>query len=384
VTATPPLPTAVYRYWVCDLRTGNKVAQLPLKPNGALPDRISDVSTTVFTCDQAAVLNDGGDFIGTTTPGRTLVVVEREYEGDSTSDILWAGIVTNRDAGSDADATLNCATIPAYLGRRFAGTHTYIEGPGDSDNQIIADLLADAAPEGLGFILDTDCPTLRAVRYLEPERKSVLTCLKDLSDMEDGPEWTVVTRWKTAARLGVEHVFLARPRLGWAGAPNIRFDFPGCINKYSVGDDYTEGHGANHIRGIDSAGAASAPARDEQGITSQGWVRWEDNISTSGDLNAAGLAGVAKEALTKRARGQSSTDIVVSLTYGPQYGRDWVMGDNALFFVSGPETPGDDPPSPRHPQGHSEVIRTIGVAIDINSDTLTPVLWNPYDEEVTA
>jgi hypothetical protein len=370
----PPLPQAVYRYWVCDLRTGNKIAQLPLKPNGALPDRISDVSTTVFACDQGAVLRDGGDFIGVTTPGRTLVVVEREYEGDSTSDVLWAGIVTARTAGNGAEATLNAATIPSYFGRRFAGTHTYIAGPGDTDDQIIADLLADAAPEGIPFILDTACPTLRAVRYLEPERKSVLTCLKDLSDMETGPEWRVITRWKTSDRLGVEHVFYARPRLGWAGTPNIRFDFPGCINEYDIDDDYTEGHGANQIRGVDSAGAASdPPARDEQGITTQGWVRWEDNIATTGDLNADGLAGVAREALTKRARGQSSTNIVVSLTNGPQYGRDWTLGDNALFFVSAPE-PGADPPSPRHPDGHSETIRVIGVALDTGADTLTPVL----------
>lgn len=379
----PPLPTAVYRYWVCDLRTGNKIASLPLKPNGALPDRISDVSTTVFACDHAAILRDGGDFIGVTTPGRTLVVVEREYEGDSTSDILWAGIVTARTAGSASEANLNAATIPAYLGRRFAGTHTYIEGPGDSDNQIIADLLADAATEGVPLILDTACPTLRAINYLEPERKSVLTCLKDLSDMEGGPEWRVITRWKTTDRLAVEHVFLARPRLGYAGVPNIRFDFPGCINTYDVDDDYTEDHGANHIRGVDTAGAASDPARDEQGITTQGWVRWEANISTTGDLNAAGLLGVAKEALTKRARGQASTNIVVSLTYGPQYGRDWTLGDNATFFVSAP-LPGDDPPSPRHPDGHSEVIRVIGIALDIGADTLTPVLWNPYDEDVTG
>ena len=383
MTATPPLPTAVYRYWVCDLRTGAKVAQLPLKPNGALPDRISDVSTTVFACDQTAVLADGGDFIGVTTPGRTLVVVEREYEGDSTSDILWAGIVTNRVAGTDAEATLNCATIPAYLGRRFAATHTYISGPGDTDDQIIADLLADAAPEGVPLLLDTACPSLRSVRYLSTERKTVLQCLKDLADMEAGPEWRAITRWQTADRLGVEHVFLARPRLGYAGTPNIRFDFPGCINEYGVNDDYTEGHGANHITAVTSDGAPSTPARDAQGITTQGWVRWEDVIETTGDLDITGLDGVAKEALTKRARGQATANIVVSLTTGPQYGRDWTLGDNALWYVSAPAA-GEDPPSPRHPEGHEEVIRVIGVSLDINADTLTPALWNPYDEEVTS
>lgn len=377
----PALPQAIYRYWVCDLRTGNKIAQLPLKPGEALPDRIGDVSTVPFTCDQTA--DAASDFIGVTTPGRTLVVVEREYEGDSTSDILWAGIVTGRTAGIAAEATLNCATVPAYLDSRFAGTHTYIEGPGDTDDQIIADLLADAAAEGVPFILDTACPTVRAVRYLEPEHKTVLQCLKDLADMENGPEWRAVTTWANANRTAVQHTLIARPRLGWAGTPNIRFDFPGCITNYDVDDDYTSGHGANHVVAVTSDGASSTPARDEQGITTQGWVRWQAVVETSGDLNAAGLDGVAKETLTKRARGQSTANIVVSLTYGPQYGRDWTLGDNATFFVAAP-APGEDPPSPRHPDGHQEVIRVIGVSLDIAADTLTPVLWNPYDEAVTA
>lgn len=379
----PPLPAAVYRYWVCDLRTGNKIAQLPLKPGGALTDRISDVGTVPFTCDQGAVLEKGGDFIGTTTPGRTLVVVEREYEGDSVSDILWAGIVNNRVAGSDPEGTLNTGTVATYLASRFIGTHTYLAGPGDTDDQIIADLLADAAPEGVPFILDTACPTVRAIRYLEPEQKTVLDGLKALSDMEDGPEWRVITRWKTPDRLAVEHVFLARPRLGFAGTPNIRFDFPGCVNKYDIEDDYTQGHGANHIVAVTQDGAESTPARDEQGITQQGWVRWEERPQATGDLDAAGLDGVAKEGLTKKARGQTVASLILSMTYAPQYGRDWTLGDNALFFVAAPE-PGSDPPSPRDPGGRQQVIRVIGVALDTQNDILTPVLWNPYDEEVTA
>lgn len=379
----PPLPKAEYRYWACDLRTGNKLAQLPLKPSGPLPERIGDVSTASFTCDQYAVLREGGDFIGTTTPGRTLIILEREYEGDSTSDILWAGIVLPRRAGSSPEAQLNCSTIAAYLNRRHVGTHTYNGGPGETDEQIITDLLADAAPEGLDFILDVDCPTPRIVRYLAPERKTVLQALQDLANMDGGPEWTIITRWSDDTRTSVDYVFLARPRLGWSGAPNARFDFPGCINDYVVDDDYTEGHGGNQIQGINSTGATSTPARDEQGITQQGWPRWEEDISTSGDLNANGLNGVAKEGIQRRARGQATNEITVSLTYGPQYGRDLALGDNVTWFVAAPR-PGEDPPSPRHPNGHEETIRFIGIALDPTNDTYTPVLWNPYDEEATT
>jgi hypothetical protein len=367
---TVQLPEAPkYRYWVCDLKTGNKVAEFPLKPSGALPERISDVSSVAFTCDQGA-LQDGADFNGFTTPGKTVIVVEREYEGDNVSDILWAGIVTNRSGGTDPEATLNCATPAAYLGRRQVGTHTYVSGPGDTDTQIIADLMADAAPEGIGFILDVNCPTVRTVRYLAPERRNVLDCFKELADMDNGPEWTVITRWATPDRLAVQFVFFARTRLGWAGAPTVRFDYPGSIRSYKASDDFTEGHGSNAVIGINSSGAASPPARDEAAFT-EGWPRWEETVTKSGALDAAGLAGIAKAALAKRARGQSTVDMAVDLTLGPQFGRDWVLGDNIAFVDYG---------SLRYPAGHQETIRVIGHSLDIPNDTLTPVLWNPYEE----
>jgi len=378
----PTLPAAVYRYWACDLRTGNKIAQLPLAPSGPLPERICDVSTAQFTCDHAAVLADGGDFIGSVTPGRTVIVVEREYEGDSVSDILWAGIVTVVQVGSSPQARLNCATIPYYLTRRYVGTHTYLAGPGDTDGQIITDLLGDAAAEGIGLVLDVNCPTVRAVRYRSIDHKTVLQALNELSALDGGPEWTVSTRWVDATRTSVDFVFVARTRLGWAGDPNARFDFPGCINEYTIDYDYSEGHGANHIVGVNPAGAESVPARDEQGITSQGWARWQQGIATSGDLNAAGLAGVAREALAHRARGQVTNELKVSMSRGPQYGRDVSLGDNVLWFVEQP-APGTQPASPAHPNGHQEVIRMIGIDLDIPGDTYTPALWSPYAEEAT-
>jgi hypothetical protein len=379
----PPRPAATYRYWACDLRTGGKLAELPLKPSGPLPERISDVSTAAFTCDQAA-LPKGADFDGYTTPGRTVIVVEREYEGDNTSDILWAGIVTNRVGGDIADATLNCATPAAYYGRRQVGTRTYLGTGGDTDTKVITDLLTDAAPEGIPLTLDVACPQLRAVRYLDRERRTVLACLKDLADMDGGPEWTVTTRWTTTARQAISFVFQARPRLGWAGAPNARFDYPGSIRTYTVTDDFTEGHGANHIIGINNNGAAgSTPARDNTAL-GQGWPRWEEVVQKSGELNTLDLAGVAKAALTKRARGQSTTDLAVDATLAPQLGRDWFIGDNIAFIVYGPDAPGAPPPSFKHPAGRSETIRVIGYALDIPGDTFTPVVWNPYDGTVTG
>lgn len=384
----PPRPNAVYRYWACDLRTGAKIAELPLKPGGDLPDRIGDVAAASFTCDVGAVWRDGGDFRGTTTPGRTVIAVEREYAGDNVTDILWAGIITGRQGG-----TLSVANMAVYLNRRNpAANRTYRDDTsGDTDSKIITDLLADAAPEGIGFVVDVNCPTPRTFQVTVKDNRPILAYLKDLADMDGGPEWTVATRWTDTNRTRIQHVFTARTRLGWAGPPNATFDYPGCIASMEPDDDFSEGHGGNHISAINSTGARSDPARDTQAITQQGWPRWEENVATSGDLTATGLAGVAKSNVQKRARGQTTVALAVDMAAGPQYGRDWILGDNIRWFVAGPENPdaprtdpAGQPPSYDFPDGHNETIRVIGVAINPVSNRITPVIWSPYDEEVTS
>lgn len=377
-----PRPKVTYRYWMCDLRTGNKLGQVLMRPDGPLPERISDVSSISFTVDLGAQL-DGSDFLGLSVPGRSVVICEREYDGDNTSDILWAGIVMFRPAGNGPIVQLTAATPAAYLARRQVGTHTYNAGPGETDGQIITDLMNDAAPEGIDFILDVDCPTPRSFRIQARERRTVLACLRDLSDLEGGPEFTVATRWSDPDRLAVDFVLRARARLGWAGAPNVVLDFPGAVREYKVNDDFTEGHGANHVIGINNTGAASEPARDEAALA-QGWPRWEEVIQKSGDLDITDLSAVAKGGLAKRARGQATAELAVDLTMGPQVGRDIMLGDNALFAVYAQDQDGKPSPSFRHPNGHTETIRMIGYGVDIDNDTLTPVLWNPYEEVAVA
>lgn len=373
-----PRPRATYRYWVCDLRTGNKLAELPLKPSGVLPERISDVSSVAFTCNQSE-LAPGADFNSLAVPGRTVVALEREYDGDNVSDILWAGPLVHLDAGDGPDATLSCATIAAYLGRRYVGTHVYNAGPGETDEQIIADLLADAAPEGIGIQLDLDCPTPRAVRYLEKQRRTVLSCLRDLADLDGGPEWTITAAWVDAARLAVRFTFVARTRLGHAGTPNVVLDFPGAVKTYRSPVDFTEGHGANAVTGVTSAGAASAPARDNAAILG-GYPRWEAIAQKDGVTTLAGITGLARSGLAKQSRGQETLSLAVNLTDGPQLLRDLNLGDDVEFRVYGPDRPGAASPSYRHPAGHTETIRVIGYELDPASDTLTPILWSPYEE----
>jgi hypothetical protein len=375
-----PIPRpAEYRYWACDLKTGKKLAQVPLKPNGALPERISDVSTATFTANLGE-LQPGADFWGSVIEGRTLIVCEREYAGSNASDLIWHGIVTLVDGGNDPEVSVSCMTGIGYLRARHAGAHAYSAAPGETDTKVLNDLLDDAVTDGVPYLRDINCPTLRKVAYTAKERRTILSCLRDLADLDDGPEWTVRASWRSSLRLAVDLTFVARTRLGVASTqPTVKFDFPGAVKSYRDPRDYTEGHGANYLIAINSNGAAGDPAIDTAGITG-GAVRWEYVSQKTGALDHDGLTAAGRADLARMAQGEAVLSLAVSLTDGPQLGIDWTLGDDITFEVYNADLDGRPSPSYRHPNGWREVIRVIGHDLDPNSDTLTPVLWNPFLE----
>jgi hypothetical protein len=382
-----PEPTpAEYIYWACDLKTGNKLEPLPLKPSGKLPNHIGQLSTASFTIDLSELRHDDGtppvDFWSVTIPGRSFIACEALYDGGASSDIVWAGIILLRSGGSGADAGLSCATAEAFLSRRSILTnHIYSETvPTDTDAKIMADLLADAAVEGINLVVDVQGSTTRTLRYKAKEYTKVLAAVQDLADLEGGPEWIIVPAWKTADRLAIGFTFYARPRLGSSGTPpNARFDFPGCITDYDTTDDFTEQAGGNAITPrADSGTAAGVVARDEAGLAA-GWPRWEQEVSKPGVKTAAGLDGLGRATLALNARGHTTHVMTVDATLGPKYLRDLQLGDDVSFIVYGPESPNVAPPSYRHPDGLTQTVRIMGIELDPNSDTYDPVLWSPYD-----
>jgi hypothetical protein len=385
VTAGLPEPVpATYAYWACDLKTGVKLEPLPLKASGKLPIHIGQLSTATFTCDLSELDADGSsltpvDFWNVTIPGRSMIACEAQYAGGG-SDVVWAGIVLLSSGGSSPDATLQCATPEAFFSRRSIITHTYSKDvPTDSDAKIMADLLADAAVEGLNIAVDVQGTTTRNLRYKAKEYTKALAALQALSDLEDGAEWYIRPAWKTAEQLAVGLTFVGRPRLGSAGnPPNARFDFPGCITDYDTTVDFTEGHGGNAVTPVADGGAAGTVARDEAGIAA-GYPRWEQEVSKTGVKTPTELAGLARSTLALNARGQTTHVMSIDASLGTRYLQDFQLGDDVSFIVYGPESPDVAPPSYRHPEGLVETVRVMGVEIDPSNDTFDPILWQPYD-----
>lgn len=374
----PVIPRPTYRYWACDLKTGTRGDQVPLKASGPLTDRINSVQTVMFTADLAE-LQAGVDFYSSVVEGRTLIVCEREYEGDRVTDILWAGIVGLVEGGNDSTVNVSCSTIGSYFDGRYAATHTYTAIPGDTDGKILTDLLTDAAPEGINVTLDINCPTLRAQRYMAREYRTVLSCLTDLAALDGGPEWIFRASWVDTTRQQVKITFVARTRLGVAStAPAVTFDYPGNIRSYRTTGDYTKGHGANQVTATTGSGVPGDVARDAVGITGYGYPRWEQVLQKQGDQTVVALSSFATAEVAKSGRGEQTSTLVLDMTTGPQVWTDWTVGDDVLWVVYAFDSDSRPAPSYRHPAGFRQVVRVIGHQFDTVADTLTPILWSPY------
>lgn len=361
----------VYRWHSCDLRTGRRQEVFPLVGS---PSRVMGGMTTLeLTCDLAGIGDK--DFWGSTRPRQTMIALERQFPDQDTSDIPWVGAVISRpNRGSDDNASLSCVSFEGILQRRFVATHTYTEQPGDTDAQIITDLLGDANVEGWNIQLDlASLTTTRNVRFKAPERRTVLSCLQELADMDGGPEWTINGAWNGLGD-AVVVTLKARPRLGTASTmPNAQFRYPGVVRQYNQGEDHSEGKGGNAITAVGQGQGAATPsaiARNEARILVEG--RWESILQASSARTQAQLLSAARSELGLEIDGQSLYTLTADATRAPSPDVDWVLGDDVALVVE----PGT---SSGHPAGLDIIARGIGWTIDPDTDTLTPLLWQPSE-----
>ncbi|WBQ03030.1 hypothetical protein [Kribbella sp. CA-293567] len=376
----PPVAQPAYRWHACDFKTGRRLEILPLR---GTPSKLIGAPTTLdLTCDLAE-LGAGVDFWGSTIPRRTLIALERTYPGEETSDLPWVGVVTSRPTrGNTSTAQLGATTIEGVLNRRYAGNHIYTGEAGHTDAQIITDLIADANVEGWNIGLDlVGLTTTRSIRYKAPERRTVLSCLQELSGYANGPEWTINGWWNGDA---VGLTLVGRPRLGTASTdPNAVFRWPGMVHAYNAGEDHTEGVGANAVTAVANGQGSSTPsatARNESDIAIAG--RWEAT-TTKASARATELPGAAAADVARMVDGQTIYTLTADATRCPQVERDFPIGSDVRFTVAAAMVDRPGPPSYGHPAGLDIVARAFGWTLDIDANNFLPVLWQPGEDNPT-
>lgn len=353
--------TAVELAWFgCDLRTGGIVEDLPaLKPQGALSRKLGDTSTLQF---ELALPGAASNWDEATVPGSTVLVAV-----DTATDLpVWAGAVLSREAGSSQSVQLGAATLERYLDSRYPGAQTLLA---TDQAAVIAALAAPAITNGPPFVIDS-VATGTTMDYLsdDGDDKSILSCLNEVMSLDGGPEWTIDVTW-AASHGGFQFPLRVRKAIGVQTQTAVTFDFPGCVNAYSLAESYEAGKGATTViargEGEGSSRLTSVP-HTATALIAAGWPRWDYRYTpATGVTDPDQLAAHAAQSLALMAPGGQVWSVEAVASRAPRLGQDWGLGDSVHLAV---ET------SPRHPQGADVTARCWAWELDAGADRIRPIL----------
>jgi hypothetical protein len=356
VTATP----FKLAWFGCDLRTGGIIEDLPaLTPSGALARKLGDQTTLQATLALAGAPEGWEE--ATTSGSTALVAVDT-----STDTPVWAGAVITRDGGSDQTVQLGLATLERYLDSRYPGTQTLVA---TDQAAIVSALVTPALTNGPPITIDA--PAIGStLDYLtaDGDDKSILSCLKEVMGLDGGPEWTIDVVWN-GSHNGFQFPLRVRKAIGVQGATSTTFDFPGCVDSYSLSESYEAGKGATTViaRGEgEGESRLSSGVHSATALLAAGWPRWDERFTpATGVTDPDQLEAHATQALALMAQGAHVWTVQAVASQAPRLGRDWGLGDSITLAVDH---------SPRHPQGSSVTARCWAWELDAGADRVRPIL----------
>lgn len=363
----------------CDAVTGRIIEELPdLESTGSFGQTLGTMTSATFSLP--IPLSPDRRWEAATEKGRAMLVAADNVTGNP----FWAGTINRRRGGTAATLDLGAESVEAYLNRRYVGDHTWTNA--DDTSVIAAGLLADANVEGINLVIDAPpSGNLRTRTYYDKDNKKVYSVLSELSQVIDGPEWTVDLAWQNADQNVLTKTVRVRPRIGIASptpdavfettAASV-FDTEGDSSaRYALDEDYTDGRGANHIvaysSGQGDSAPFSAPARDEE-LLAAGWPRYEYRFQPSSSItDVATLNSHAQAKLAVMRLGGQAWVIDARWSQYPRLGEHWHIGDDIAWDLVGH----------RHPDGVVGTGRAIGWQADPAADRINLILWEPGAED---
>lgn len=304
-----------------------------------------------------------------TEPGRSLLVALNEIEQP-----IWGGLVLRRGSTEGPTVNVSASTLEHYFGRRFVGDLSFTD---TDQGQIAAGVIGGLAVDGLTFTVDAPASgVLRDRDYFDDEDKSVLSVLQDLMGVEAGPEFTVDLAWADDAHTTLSYVVQVRNRIGAAPAVPVAFTMPGCIQAYTLNEDYSEGNGANDVLATSSGQGDARPTSEhhvEADYLAGGWAKFEYRFEPSTSIeDTATLDDHAAEQLALMKDGLVEFTLEANLDAAPRFGSDFRLGDDLMMVVTSARHPSYLDADGAQVPGLTARVRCVGVSIDYDARTITP------------
>lgn len=349
-------------FLACDIKTGEVLSELPLRPTGDLVTALGTVSSAEF---ELAISDPRcpEDWRGLIDPWRVYFICVSEEKSGVTG-IVWAGIpqATVTTATSEI-IKISCVSPEAYLSRRYVSSKTFKQ----VDQIDIAKWLVSHATEnGLDFDFQTSASGVKRDReYFADDTATVLKRLEELAAVQNGFEWYIKVVFTDAAQTRVRPVFVTGfPRVGVASSrPQAVFELPGGLLEATVENRWGSSDAATLVKAKGSGEGQDTPfsepmvdvQTEDAGIPRLEMVKTFSSVSTPAVLDA--------HAVSLLARFSGGTKVLSLKQRGgvyPLLGVDWNLGDDVKVLV--------DTDSMRV-DGR---FRVVGWAVSADLETITP------------
>lgn len=358
-------------WYLCDLKSGDIVTDLPLTANGSVEKALGESSTLGVTLaiHSAACPENWATLVD---PIRAMFILD-----DGANPVQ--GYYVDGDSTGEPTASFTLTSLEGILNETYCRTYDFFEGETD-ESAVVAALLSDVVVPSFGFELDiTACGKSSDQSYLFEEDRTVGDAVNDLSKARGGPEWTVRLRWEDDTRRRIIKTVVVGPQVGAViesvVVENAHLNRRIRTGSYSRGNRATSviatGDGSGEGRGM-SAAHVDADAIDA------GAPLWEVRIGTAGVEDDAQLESIAFAGLLRRRRGVRTWEMELALSAKgcPRPGRDFDAGDTVKI---------ESGPMQHDPAEWNAMARIIGWRADIQGDdfrTVTPVFYEQPEEFV--
>lgn len=342
---------------VCDVKTGQVLAELPLKIDSELQRGMQTISSGSFTlpiydarCPKEWEL--------LTIPMRYWICCVSEDV------IVWAGIIESRHRKTSSGMVgLSCVSPEDYLDRRYVPSKRFDQV---DQTEIVKWFISLANTDGLPFVVDGKLSGIRRDReYHEDETASVYQRLSELSNVIGGPEWHITVEWANENYSAIVPVVrVGAPRIGRASkAPMAVFEMPGGLLDVAFEERYGAREFATHVVAVGGGEGEDRPMSDpiiSTNVEIAGWPRCEIRKTFDSVTQKTTLNSHANSLLGSLKNGVGVWSLTQKIDQYPRLGVDWSMGDDVRLIVNTGVLKADT------------ILRVVGWSISSNMQTLTP------------
>lgn len=368
--------------WVAvSLKTGDIITDLPLL-------EVSDVAASMGRYESTtaelpiATGKVPPEWRRATSRGAAALILLDDNPNDPTHGIpVWGGWVKRRRRTQLDKVSLDLQTIDGYFDERYVGDKTYA---GVAQCLILKDLVESFAKVGsnggipIRVVVLGDNGQVRDRTYVDVQDKTLYSAIRELSDVNGGPEWYCEWEWQyNPDRL--TPVMYVGNRLGStvpAGlAPAAVFDLPGSIRDFEFVEDYGHGRGANDVMATAAGEGDTRPQSSHAVYTDTERPTFEFRFSPSSSITETStLDAHAQRRLSQMQQGTESIVLTAHLSQAPRLRIDWNLGDTVGISLGGTAYDGRDQ-VPATPGGLSGMARVAGWKRTLEEpQTISPIV----------